>query len=79
MTQPSTEPKRTRHADGLIHVGDKVVYRGGETHQQGATIGVYTLHSTDEVTMHGYVEVMDANGNVFPILASLLEAAPYDD
>lgn len=78
MTEQSTPntPAQTEQPTGPIHVGEKVVYRGGETHQQGATIGIYTLYSTDEVTMHGYVEVQDANGNVFPIDARLLERAP---
>lgn len=52
-----------------------VRYRGGETHQRGATIGIYTLHSTDELYMTGYVEIRNSLGQVFPVLASLLEDA----
>lgn len=69
--QPATTP------DAPIRVGDKVVYRRGETHQQhNATAGIYTLHSTDDYTMTGYVEIRDALDRVFPIHASLLTRAP---
>ena len=57
--------------------GSKVRYRGGETHQtHGATAGIYTVHSTDEYYMCGYIELEDALGRVFPIDASLIEAVP---
>lgn len=60
--------------------GTKVRYRGGETHQtHDATAGIYTVHSTDEYYMCGYIEVEDSLGRVFPIDANLVEAVPDNE
>lgn len=67
----------TAEQDTPMRVGDKVLYRRGETHQQhNATAGIYTLHNTDDYVMCGYVEIKDSLGRVFPVHASLLTRAP---